>query len=261
MQANSALFAPGISESGAQVVYAPAGDVPLADLGHIAVRMFALKGQQPSDPEERKLADMLTDEFERALDWPVPRSLTDGRALVTTVVMLPRRIMPGGVLAMSYFPIFADPKTLLAAYVPSFFWPEELRKEWQQLAEDVTKMFLVNSTITVQDDDEDDSDLSEPVVVELTPAAATELRKNMAKSGLAGSWLRVGVDIVDRTNYVYVMEFTRQAPDDKTQLAYQSHGVPIVINAAHVALLNGTVIDYFSNRGGFVFNKPSAAPE
>ncbi|CAA9375750.1 MAG: hypothetical protein AVDCRST_MAG64-289, partial [uncultured Phycisphaerae bacterium] len=98
VHANNMLFRPGGGDAGAQVVYAREPDVRLSDLQTIAARAYALKGTRPADQAERRLADMLTDEMERALDWPVPMTLTGGRDVVTTVVVLPRQHMPGGFL-------------------------------------------------------------------------------------------------------------------------------------------------------------------
>jgi hypothetical protein len=77
-------------------------------------RAYALKGTRPADPQLRRLADMLTDEMERALDWPIPRSITGGRDVCTTIVMLPREQMPGGLVGLNVFPVLADLATSMA---------------------------------------------------------------------------------------------------------------------------------------------------
>ena len=73
---------------------------------------------------------MLTDELERALDWPVPPSLCGGANAITTIVMPPRILLPLGFLACSFFPILADPETKLAVLVPSGWWPAPLVNRW-----------------------------------------------------------------------------------------------------------------------------------
>ena len=134
VHANNTLFLPGATESGAQVVYGRKGDVSLADLREVARRTFALKGTEPADPGERRLADMLAAETERALDWPVPLSLTGGRDVVTTIVMLPREHLPGGFLGMDHFPILADAVSGMAVLVPQRYWPADLLEEWKSNA-------------------------------------------------------------------------------------------------------------------------------
>src|SRR3954452_3198401 len=126
VQANVQAFSPGKVDHGAQVVYAPGGDVPLLGLKAIAHRSFALKGTKPIDPDESRIAQMLTSELERALDWQLPLSLTDGRCVVTTIVLLPREFLPAGFLTINCFPIFADPTTRMATLVPSKYWPAEM---------------------------------------------------------------------------------------------------------------------------------------
>src|SRR6188472_532033 len=100
VQANNMIFAPGDDDHGAQIVYAPGDDVSIEGLGEVAHRAFALKGTQPADPLELRIANMLTNELERALDWPVPKSLTRGRNVITSIIVLPRAEMPGRLLAM-----------------------------------------------------------------------------------------------------------------------------------------------------------------
>ena len=66
--------------------------------------------------------------------------------------MIARDQVPGGFLAMGYFPIVADPATSLAALIPCSFWPEDLWDEWRENTQNV------------------------PIAV-LTDAAARELRR------------------------------------------------------------------------------------
>jgi hypothetical protein len=129
IHANNTLFAPGEGDSGAQVVYAPGG-APLARVRAWAMACYAVKNTTPADPAVRRLADMLTDELERALNWPVPPGLCGGASAITTVVMLPRELLPLGYLTCPFFPVFADPVTQMAVLVPSAWWPEVLVNRW-----------------------------------------------------------------------------------------------------------------------------------
>jgi hypothetical protein len=129
IHANSTLFAPGEGDSGAQVVYAPAG-APLARVRAWASACYAVKNTTPADPAVHRLADMLTDELERALNWLIPPILCGGASAITTVVMLPRELLPLGYLTCSFFPVFADPVTQMAVLVPSAWWPEVLVNRW-----------------------------------------------------------------------------------------------------------------------------------
>jgi hypothetical protein len=131
VQANELAFEPNDFTVGAQVIYAPRGDVPLTVLLQSARRAFALKGTSPADAAERKLANMLTDEMERALDWPLPATIAGDAHIVTTIVMLPRKHLPGRCLALNYMPILSHPQTLLAVLVPQRYWPRELVAQWK----------------------------------------------------------------------------------------------------------------------------------
>jgi hypothetical protein len=129
IHANNTLHAPGDGDSGAQVVYAPDG-ASLAQVRAWASVCYAVKNTTPADPAVRRIADMLTDELERALDWPVPATLGGGANAITTVVMLPRKLLPLGFLTCPFFPVFADPVTKMAVVVPSGWWPASLVNLW-----------------------------------------------------------------------------------------------------------------------------------
>jgi hypothetical protein len=129
IHANSLMFAPGDVDCGAQVAYAVDG-APLGQARKWASACYAVKNTTPANPAVRRIADMLTDELERALDWPIPTSLCDGANAITTVVMLPRNLLPLGYLTCPFFPVFADPVTKMAVLVPSAWWPASLVNMW-----------------------------------------------------------------------------------------------------------------------------------
>ena len=160
VQANALLFRPGLETCPSQIVYSPDNSVPLPELMRIAGETFALKDTKPVDPAARRIADMLTDERERALDWPLPRNLTNGRNVVTTVAMIQRDQVPGGFLGMNYFPIVADPTTSMALLIPSEFWPEDFWDEWKSNTDSVP-------------------------IAQLTPRAAAELRRRAKGKSVA----------------------------------------------------------------------------
>lgn len=242
VHANVYGFMPGIADIGAQIVYAPAGDVPLGELRHIASRVVGLKFSGPTDPAEKRMAEMLIDEWERALDWPIPPGLTDGRDVVTTVVLMQRIHLPGRVLARSYFPIFADRETKYATFVPAKFWPAALRRDWQESVEAA----LDDLTAT-----------SRPI--RLTSQAAMKLREIFKEPELRNA--RVHVAAIRRGDlYAPTMKFTLDPPDRSNQLSYEYDGVSITIDLIDIVTMNGTVIDYRRGAGeaGFEFLKPGA---
>ena len=243
VHANSMLFRPGGGDAGAQVVYSRGGDLALRGLQEIAARAYALKGTRPTDPAERRLADMLTDEMERALDWHVPETLAGGHDVVTTVVVLPRQHMPGGFLGMTYFPILADPATALAVLVPARYWPDEFRREWQA------------------NTDAEFRRLEATPPVALTPAAAAQAREYAVEQGTADFWIRVGVKRNPQTRgFDYVLDVTASPPDPRVDTMHEFHGVRVAVDRESRPYLEGTRVDYRDdeNGAGFVFDNPNA---
>jgi hypothetical protein len=132
VQANSLLFKPGPRDHPAMVVYSrdPAFDDRLDLIQSIGQRLYSLKGSSPSDPQERRLAQAITDESERGLAWTVPKSCTWGRVVKSSTLMIFRRHLPVPYLENGWFPALVDPETELLMAVPSRFWPPELVDAW-----------------------------------------------------------------------------------------------------------------------------------
>lgn len=257
VQANNLIFAPGPEDSGAQVIYAPSGNIPLKVMGEIAHRAFAQKGTQPMDPAERKVANMLTDEMERALDWPMPKTLTGGRSLITTIVILPRSHMPGRLMAMKFFPIFADPATKMATLIPQRYWPEELTAEWQERAAGVIRNWEVEQ-VERKHRAETNTEVGGSHIVDITAAAAVRIREILIQNKIKNGWLHVFADFSDGA-FKHGLKFEAKQPDKKKQVAYECRGVQIVVDREHIDYLKGTTLDFRNDpRGsGFVFNNPN----
>jgi Fe-S cluster assembly iron-binding protein IscA len=262
VQANATLYRPGMGDSGAQVVYAPVGDVPLAELRTIADSMFAIKGTTPADPDEHRLADMLANEYERALDWPVPKTLTGGHDLITSIALLGRRHMPGGVLAGSYFPVLADPKSRLVSFVPSHYWPKEFRDYWQREADAHAQHFV--AIVRNQMQEESDGELSaQRPMVDLTPVVAARLKTSVGGVWPDDLWLHIGCKSERGAMFSHHMNLTRRQPDPSKCVEYLCQGIRVFVEHVHVTLLAGTTIDYRNVSGfeGFVFDNPNVAPQ
>lgn len=239
VHANDHLFRPGKVASGAQVVYAPDDDVSLADLQRIAKRAFALKGTTPSNPDERRVADMLTDEMERALDWPVPPSVTGGPRIITTIVMLPRDHMPDGFLGQTHFPVLADPATSMAVLVPDRYWPAEFRAAWKAETGRVAAHLEAMSVVTV------------------THAARRQIAAIAAEQGRTSYWLRVGLKR-EGDGFLYQLDVTEDEPDPKVDVVDRAGDVRVVIAREWVEYLHGTELTYRDDPAGpgFAFNSP-----
>ncbi len=132
VQANKHLFNPGPHDHPAMAIYSadPLFEHDPGRLQAIAHRLGELKGTTPSDPRERRLAEIITGEMERAMGWTVPESCTWGREVFSTAFMVFRRHLPDGVLRSGWFPLLAHPETQAVMIVPSNYWPDELVEMW-----------------------------------------------------------------------------------------------------------------------------------
>ena len=125
VQANALLFEPGPYDHPAMVLYVPGRSLDACPkwLESLARDVFRLKNTTPENPDQRRLANMLTDEMERGLGWIVPAGMSGGHSVSSTTLMVIRRHLPGKVLRSGLFPLLTHPDTPTAMIVPSKFWP------------------------------------------------------------------------------------------------------------------------------------------
>lgn len=242
VHANTTLYEPGDSMAGCQVVYCET-PIVLEDLLAMAKRTFETKGTAPDHPAVRKIADMLTNEMERALDWPLPDELAQGHAAYTTVVKMHRAAMPDGFIGHQYFPIVADPGTRYAALVPYEYWPNDLVDTWLAKTQ-ATKHFLV----------------SQPIVT-LTERCAGEINSILEAKGLVDIAVRVWLLHDDGGAFNYQLDLTPNdtpRPDHEERVSY---GLTILVPKNDVQHLRGCEIDFLADEAGtgFVFNNPRAS--
>jgi iron-sulfur cluster assembly protein len=96
------------------------------------------------------------------------------------------------------------------------------------------------------------------MAVTLTERAAERVRNFLAKRG-KGEGLRLGVKTVGCSGKAYVVEYADNI--DADDQVFESHGVKVIVNAANLAFLDGTVID-FAREGiaeSFKFDNPNEA--
>lgn len=241
VHANNTLYEPGTATSGGQLVYAEDG-ATLEEVLAIAERTAATKGTTPSDPGARKIADMLTDEMERALDWPLPDVLSGGKPAYTTVTMVHRPTVPDGFLGLSYFPVLADPGTKHAAMVPSEYWPAALVDLWREQTGEVMDRLAAEPAVT------------------LTPFAADAVGAIASEKGLGSYHLRVWLE-PDGQGFRYQMNLIETEPDVERHAVHTGPGgLQVAVPKADVPTLRGTVLDYVENEAGrgFDFRNPHA---
>lgn len=93
------------------------------------------------------------------------------------------------------------------------------------------------------------------MAVTLTERAATRVRDFMDREQAAG--LRLAVKPTGCSGYMYVVEMTK-AVQEQDQV-FESHGVPVVVDAQSLKYLDGTEVD-FTREGlneGFRFANPN----
>jgi len=96
-------------------------------------------------------------------------------------------------------------------------------------------------------------------LIQISQNAARQIHKMLAKNGLEGGGLRIGVKAGGCSGYEYVFAWEQQArPTD--QVFGGPDGSRIFVDPKSYALLEGTELDYDTSlmSRGFLFNNPNA---
>jgi iron-sulfur cluster assembly protein len=96
-------------------------------------------------------------------------------------------------------------------------------------------------------------------MIQITENAAQQIHKMLAKNGLDGGGLRVGVKAGGCSGYEYIFAWERDArPGD--QVFAGPGGSRIFVDPKSYSLLAGTELDYDTSlmSRGFLFNNPNA---
>lgn len=99
---------------------------------------------------------------------------------------------------------------------------------------------------------------AESAVLSLTPAAATHIRRTIAREGLDGHGLRISVVTGGCSGNEYAMDFA-PAPLEGDEV-YEFGDLKVFVDAASRDKLAGTVLDYVDSLsgGGLRFRNPNA---
>lgn len=94
--------------------------------------------------------------------------------------------------------------------------------------------------------------------VEITAAAATQVKTMMKHNGEENSYLRVGVQGGGCSGLTYSLGFEKEPRE--SDIHYEQHEIPIVIEQDDAAILEGTVVDFKQSLmgGGFTIDNPNA---
>jgi len=95
-------------------------------------------------------------------------------------------------------------------------------------------------------------------LVELTEAAALQIKEMIKVNEVEGQYLRVAVQGGGCSGLTYGLGFTPEKEENDEEL--ELHGVKIVVSKEDAPILNGTVIDYKQSLmgGGFSIENPNA---
>lgn len=96
------------------------------------------------------------------------------------------------------------------------------------------------------------------MAIQLTPAAVRRVRELMAKQGLEGVFLRMGVRGGGCSGLTYHLEFDTEL--QKFDRQFDVDGIKVVVDAKSYLYLNGATLDYVEHglTGGFTFVNPNA---
>ncbi|NML16102.1 HesB/IscA family protein [Azohydromonas caseinilytica] len=94
--------------------------------------------------------------------------------------------------------------------------------------------------------------------ISVTPKAAAQIRKALTQRG-GGFGLRLAIKTSGCSGYAYALEFADEARGE--DLRFDSEGVTLLVDAASLALLDGTQLDWVREglNEGFQFNNPNAS--
>ncbi len=97
-------------------------------------------------------------------------------------------------------------------------------------------------------------------MISVTPSAAEEVKRLIAKEQKPDLGLRIGVKGGGCSGFSYVLQLDEANPKQYDQV-FEQHGVKILVDAKSHLYLDGTTIDYKTNGllgGGFEFQNPNA---
>lgn len=94
------------------------------------------------------------------------------------------------------------------------------------------------------------------MTITLTPAAAKQIRAQIAKRG-AGLGLRVGVKSVGCSGFAYTYELADEVRSDEQR--FEAHGATLLISPQNLLTLDGASLDFFTEglKQSFQFDNPN----
>jgi len=96
-------------------------------------------------------------------------------------------------------------------------------------------------------------------MIEITPNAAEQIRRMLAKRGAGETGLRVGVKAGGCSGFEYTFAW-EHGPTEGDMVYEGADGARVFVDARSLRLLDGTLLDYDTSllSKGFIFNNPHA---
>lgn len=133
VQANALLFKSDPRDCPGELLYGtnPSRHTSPPVLRSIAEQVFELKGTSQPDPAFSTISEYLTNELIRVFGLPVPTLISGDTACAISTSLFVRKHLPGGVLAMLWFPVLVlDEPPRTAMIVPSRYWSDRFVAAW-----------------------------------------------------------------------------------------------------------------------------------
>ncbi len=144
IQANKLMFRPGnVNCPGELLVWVDGNiDFNVEDIEVMANVLFDLKGTSETitDPETKKFAEYLENEFIRNYGLKVPNKVSNGIDFRICTVFFQRHHIPNGVITNGLFPVlYLEENPMVVVIVPHRFWTQELLDVHQRLKKKLPK--------------------------------------------------------------------------------------------------------------------------
>ena len=96
-------------------------------------------------------------------------------------------------------------------------------------------------------------------MIQISQNAATQIHKMLAKNGLSGGGLRIGIKAGGCSGYEYVFAWEKE-PRSTDQVFSGPDGARLFVDPKSYSLLEGTELDYDTSlmSRGFMFSNPNA---
>ena len=98
------------------------------------------------------------------------------------------------------------------------------------------------------------------MAITLTQAAAERVRSQIDARG-ASEGLKLGVKTSGCSGFAYILDYAQDLVEGDQ--VFESHGVKLIVNDAHLQFLQGTEIDYVEDglSAAFHFNNPNVTEQ